>query len=168
MTARELHDMVYEAWSHVASPPEEDMKLMEWGWGELAARAFTGVAPMDVDTRSPGFHAATPLLDLPPPAAAAYLGTYLLSLLQSLEFQESIGLFDDLVTRPHTLTCLTDRLFWERVIRKHLSAPCLQALIQVVRFLAVNRVALALTGTQVETLLELASESEESRKLGGT
>jgi hypothetical protein len=153
--------MVREAWSDMAAPSQEDMKLMEWGWGESAARAFTGVAPMDVDIKSPGFHAATPLLDLPPRAAAAYLGTYLLSLLQSLEFQESVGLFDDFVTRAHTLTCLTDRVFWDDVIRQHLPSQCQEAVVEVARFLAARQDALALTREQVETLLELANTSDE-------
>ena len=134
---------------------------MEWGWGEAAARAFTGVAPVDVDVMSPGFHAATPLLDLPPRAAAAYLGTYLLSLLQSLEFQESVGLFDDLVTRPHTLTCLTNTRFWNEVIRKHLPPQCQEAVVEVSRFLAASRKALALKRKEVETLLELATTFNE-------
>jgi hypothetical protein len=51
---------------------------------------MNGVAPMDVDTHSKGFFAATPLLDLPS-RAAAYLGTYLLALLRSLELQKAIG-----------------------------------------------------------------------------
>jgi hypothetical protein len=45
--------------------PDRKNEHMAWGWGEHAARAFTGVAPMDVDMRSKGFYAATPLFDLP-------------------------------------------------------------------------------------------------------
>ena len=100
--------------------------------------------------------------DLPQPrAAAAYLGTYLLSLLQSLEFQKSVGLFDDFVTRPHTLTCLTDRRFWDEVIWKHLPSQCQEAVIEVARYLAASRDDLALTAVQVDTLLELSAGPHE-------
>jgi hypothetical protein len=160
VTARQLEGIVRQAWSDVLAPPEEDMQLMERGWGEAAARAFTGVAPVDVDIRSPGFHAATPLLDLPHRAAAAYLGTYLISLLQSLDFQDSVGLFDDLVTRPHTVNMLTMEHFWEEVIRKNLSRERQQVVATVARFLASKRQALALRDEQVETLLRLARTPE--------
>jgi hypothetical protein len=157
MTTSELYETVREAWAPIAAPPEEDMKFMEWGWGENAARAFTGVAPVDVEIRSPGFHAATPLLDLPPRAAAAYLGTYLLSLLNGLEFQESVDLFDDVVTRAHTLTCLTLPRFWDNVIRKYLPPECQEAVVQVAHFLVSKRDALALDQKQVDTLVALAT-----------
>ena len=161
MTPNQLHDLVFQAWAPMKAAAADDMKIMEWGWGEAAAQAFTGVAPVDVDIESVGFHAATPLFDLVPRAAAAYLGTYLLSLLRSLEFQKSVGLFDDLVTRPHTLACLTNRSFWDRVIRKHLPAPCQEAMVQVAHFLAANRNALALRDEQVDILLELAAAARE-------
>jgi hypothetical protein len=45
------------------------------------------------NTTSAGFLGCTPLLDLPPAAAAAHLGTYLLSLLHGLSLQERAGLF---------------------------------------------------------------------------
>lgn len=160
MTARELEEIVRQAWLGVPAPPEEDMRMMEWGWGEAAAKAFTGVAPVDVDTRSPGFHAATPLLELPHRAAAAYLGTFLISLLQSLDFQDSSGgLFDDLVTRPHTLTMLTTKHFWDEVIRKHLSPERQEVVAAVARFLVSKREALALRQEQSDALLQLASGS---------
>ena len=161
MTANELRGLVHAAWAQVPAPPEGDMKMMEWGWGKPAARAFTGVPPMDVDIRSSGFLAATPLLDLPPRAAAAYLGTYLLSLLDSLAFQESTGLFDDFVTRPHTLGCLANGRFWDEVIRQHSPPGGQHAIIAVVRFLVCRRDALALTAEQAERLVELATEAGE-------
>jgi hypothetical protein len=160
MTERALYEMVRHAWAPIAAPPEEDMKLMDWGWGEAAARAFTGAAPVDVDIRSPGFHAATPLFDLPPRAAAAYLGTYLLSLLEGLEFQRAVGLFDDVVTRAHTVTCLSLPSFWDGVIRKHLPPPCQEAVKKVALFLAANRDALPLNQQQVDILTELATRSD--------
>jgi hypothetical protein len=156
VTSNALYELVRHAWSPVAAPPIDDLDMMEWKWGKSAAQAFTGIAPVDVDTDSPGFHAATPLMDLPPNAAAAYLGTYLLSLLQSLMLQESVGIYDDIVTRPHTLTCLTSLGFWDRVIRPHLPAPCLQATTEVARYLTTKHVELPLTPAQVLALREAA------------
>jgi len=157
VTTNELHDLVQNAWSQVPAPPRDELSMMEWKWGKPAALAFTGVAPVDVDTGSPGFHAATPLMDLPPRAAAAYLGTYLLSLLESLMFQESVGVFDDIVTRPHTLTCLTNEGFWERVIRRHLPKHCQQAVEEVARHLAEKQQALQLSREQAQALLGAAN-----------
>lgn len=152
-----LCDAVRDAWAAVPAPPPEDLKFMAWGWGEEAARAFTGVAPMDVDTHTAGFAAATPLYDLPPRAGAAYLGTFVLSLLQSLEVQREVGLFGDVVTRAHTLTCLCLPSFWESAIRPFLPSRCRVVLAQVVTFLASERQALALTQEQVDTMVALAA-----------
>jgi hypothetical protein len=131
---------------------------MAWGWGEKAARAFVGVAPVDVDIHSAGFYAATPLLDLPPRAAAAYLGTFVMSLLKGLEFQLAAGIFDDVLSRAHTLTCLTLPDFWEEAIRPFLPSKCREVLAQVVIFLASEQEALALTPEQVDTMVALAAE----------
>lgn len=153
-----LSSAVRQAWAKVPAPPGEDMKYMAWGWGEEAARAFVGIAPMDVDIDSVGFNAATPLLDLPPRAAAAYLGPYVLSLLQGLELQKAIGIFTDIVTRAHTLTCLTLPDFWSRVIRPFLPPKCREVLGEVVAHLVSERKALALKQEQVDTMLALAAE----------
>lgn len=150
---RSLQEAVRRAWSTVPAPPAEDLQLMEWGWGEKAANAFVGVAPVDVDIQSGGFAAATPLLDLPPRAAAAYLGPYLLSLLDGLEFQKRVGLFDDVLSRAHTLTCLTSPDFWAEVIRPFLPAECRDVLVEVVAYLTSERGMLALTDEQIETML---------------
>jgi hypothetical protein len=155
--ASALSDAVRDAWASIPAPPAEDLRYMAWGWGEDAWRAFAGVAPVDVDIGSPGFHAATPLLDLPPRAAAAYLGTYLLALLRGLERQKAIGLFSDVVTRAHTITCLELPSFWEEVIRPLLPLKCREVLAHVVGFLASEKEALALTEEQVETMLSLAA-----------
>lgn len=154
----ELYDAVRDAWGSVAAPPASDMQYMTWGWGEDAARAFVGVAPVDVDLASPGFHAATPLLDLPPRAAAAYLGTFLMSLLKGLEFQEATGIFDDVVSRAHTLAALTLPDFWERVVRPFLPAQAREVLARVVSFLGSQRDALALTEKQVDAMLSSAAQ----------
>ena len=142
----------------VPAPPSEDLKYLAWGWGEEAARAFVGVAPIDVDINSSGFSACTPLLDLPPRAAAAYLGSFLMSLLKGLEFQQATGIFDDVLSRAHTLTCLTLPNFWEHVIRPFLSPECRDVLAQVVTFLVAEREALALTQEQVDVMVALVAE----------
>jgi hypothetical protein len=157
-TASTLYDAVRDAWASIPAPPAEDLKYMAWGWGEKAARAFIGVAPADVDIHSVGFYAATPLLDLPPRAAAAYLGTFVMSLLKGLEFQLAVGLFDDVLSRAHTLTCLTLPSFWEQAIRPFLPSKCREVLAQVAAFLASEQEALALTPEQVDTMVALAAE----------
>ncbi len=156
-TIRTLSDAVRDAWAAIPAPPAEDLKYMAWGWGEHAARAFTGVAPMDVDMSSKGFYAATPLLDLPARAAAAYLGTYLLALLRGLDFQKAVGIFTDLDHRPHTLTCLMFPSFWERV-RPFLPPRCREVLAQVTLLVASEHEAFALTSAQVETMRAQAAD----------
>lgn len=130
---------------------------MEWGWGEAAARAFTGVAPVEVDIESEGFYAATPLLDLPPQAGAAYLGTFLLSLLNGLEFYEKLGLFIEPLVLAHTLTSLTSPRFWREAIRPYLSPECQQVLGQVVTYLISQGESLGLSPEQSGTMERLAS-----------
>lgn len=158
-TASQLCDAVRHAWASIPAPPAEDLKYVTWGWGAEAARAFVCVAPTDIDIDSAGFQAATPLLDLPPRAAAAYLGTFVMSLLKGLEFQQSVGMFTDVLTRAHTLTCLTLPSFWDEVIRPYLPPECREVLAQVLPFLASEQKALALTQEQVDTLLELAARN---------
>jgi|tagenome__1003787_1003787.scaffolds.fasta_scaffold20844416_2 hypothetical protein len=147
----ELFEAVREAWDVVPAPPAEDLQYMEWGWGEEAARAFVGVRPVDVDIESHGFYAATPLLDLPPRAAAAYLGTYLMSLLKGLQLQQLSGVFDDVLTRAHTLTCLSLPSFWERV-SSLLTPDCHRVLVEVVGYLTTMKTELALTDQQVDIM----------------
>jgi sugar/nucleoside kinase (ribokinase family) len=146
-----LSDAVRDAWASIPAPPVEDLKYMAWGWGEDAAREFTGVAPMDVDITSGGFDAATPLLDLPHRAAAAYLGTYLLAMLRSLRLQKAIGIFYDVNTRAHVITCLTIPHFWED-IKPFLPPRCREMLAQVATFLASEYEALAMTPEQVDIM----------------
>ncbi len=156
--ANNLYRLVRDAWASVPAPPAEDMQSVSQEWTEQAERAFVGVAPVDVDIDSPGFDAATPLLDLPPRAAAAYLGTFIMSLLKGLDFQQRVGIFTDLLTRAHTITCLTLPRFWEKVIRPFLSPKCRQSLSEVVKYLASQREGLALTPEQVATMLALDAE----------
>jgi hypothetical protein len=157
MTIRTLSDAVRDAWASIPAPPAEDMKYMDWGWGEEAARAFTGVAPMDVDITSRGFYAATPLLDLPNRAAAAYLGTYLLALLRSIEQQKTIGYYADDLQRAHTITCLRTPHFWEDV-RPFPPPKCREVLAQVAIFAASEHEALALTPEKADTMRALAAD----------
>jgi len=130
-----LSDAIRDAWASIPAPPVEDLKYMAWGWGEDAAREFTGVAPMDVDMESKGFYAATPLLDLPNRAAAAYLGTYLLSILRTIEDQKAIGIYVDLLQRAHVITCLETPRFWDAV-RPFLPPNCRKVLAHVALFIA--------------------------------
>lgn len=155
-TESELFDAVRDAWASVPAPPADDMKYMEWGWGEEAARAFTGVAPVDVDITSAGFYAATPLFDLPSRAGAAYLGTFLLSLLRSLENQKPMGIYFDFETRAHVLTCLSNPTFWKGV-RPLLSPKQRDVVRRVVQHLASERELLALSREKADAMIELAS-----------
>lgn len=157
-TESALIEAVRGAWSLVPPPPLEDLRYMTWGWGEEAYRAFAGVAPMDVDIDSAGFMAATPLLDLPPRAAAAYLGTFLLKLLKELEGQRAVGIYVDVLGRAHTIACLEQPFFWEQVVRPHLSAGCRKVLADVVAYLTTEAAdVVPLTPEQVEELRVLAT-----------
>jgi hypothetical protein len=155
MTNQMMQKAVRFAWLNVNLPPKEEMSVMTQSCGTSAAQAFLGIPPMEVDIESAGFHSATPLFDLPPTAAAVYLGTFLLSLLKSLEFQAQTGMFDDLLTRPHTLTFLTSERLTTRVIDR-LTHGQRQALATVARYLATQQTALATTRHQVERLRAVA------------
>lgn len=146
------------AWSHIPPPPAEDLKYMTWGWGEEAWRAFVGIAPVEVNISSPGFLACTPLLDLPSAAAAAYLGTYLLSLLDGLKFQEDCGIFYDILTRAHTIHCLSEPNFWQTVIRPYLPMECRQTLVEFSSYLASHWELLALSQEQIDLIRDLSME----------
>jgi hypothetical protein len=76
MTASQPGQAVSGAWASTPAPPAADLRFMAWGCGEAAAAAFVGVPPAQVNVSAPGFQTATPLQDLPPRAATAYLGTF--------------------------------------------------------------------------------------------
>jgi hypothetical protein len=154
----DMLEQVRSAWATVAAPSRQEMKYMERSWGKEAAAAFVGVRPVDVDVESVGFQSTTPLFELPPRAAAAYLGTYLVSLLFELHFQERVGLQTEVVIRAHTVTCLTQPPFWERVIRPHLSKDCLDAVVAVVALLIDKREAVPLTQDDVDVLLDMTGD----------
>ena len=152
-----LIDLVRAAWSDVPAPGAEEVKYLSWGWGEAAARAFSGVAPVDVDRTSAGFLVCTPLDDLPPAAAAAYLGTYLLALLESLAFQRRTGIFHDVLTRAHTLHCIGSQDFIESVVGPHLDARRKAALAAVAGCVLQCRAELGLSEAQTAPIARLAA-----------
>ena len=154
MTTHELKRRIRMAWAHMAAPSGRDVeRVIEWTCTKIGKEALFGIAPMDVDIDSPGFYCAEPLFDLPPSAAAAYLGTFLLSLVDSLEDQKGV---DHFITRPHTLAFLKDRKSWDKVIRKNLPKNCQEVLADVILFFVAKRDELAQTDEGVEILLELA------------
>ncbi len=124
--AGELIATVRRAWERIPAPAAVDLQLMAWASGEESWKAFLNKAPVEVDISTPAFLGCTPLYDLPSRASAAYLGTYLLSLLEGLQDQEDSGIFYDILTRAHVLSCLRDSDFWERVIRPHLQENAAQ------------------------------------------
>ncbi len=140
---------VERAWAGVPAPPAADLAMMAWGWGDEAASAFVRRAPMEVDRTSVGFEAATPLFELPPRASAAYLGTYLMSLLEGLVTQSRVGLFLDIVTRAHTLTMLDQDVYWSDVVEAHLDGEQREALREVLTLLVDLRDMLNLDDEQV-------------------
>ena len=134
-TAEDLEAEVQAAWAVMEAPPPQDMTLMDWEYGEEAKNAFVGVRPADVDIQSVGFLAATPLIDLPAHAAAAYLGPYLVSLLKGFQFQEVLGFPVDIKTRTHTICTMSSPSFWVDIAAPHLGDPCAKVLGRVARFI---------------------------------
>ena len=155
--AGELIATVRRAWERIPAPPAVDLQLMAWASGEESWKAFLNKAPVDVDISTPAFLGCTPLYDLPSRASAAYLGTYLLSLLEGLQDQEDSGIFYDILTRAHVLSCLRDSDFWERVIRPYLPGECRTALTEVALYLAAQH---NLLGLDKEPLAEIVSLSK--------
>jgi len=153
---------VRDSWAHIPPPPVEDLRYVAWGWGAESEQAFAGIAPVDVDISSPGFLSCTPLLDLPPSAAAAYLGTYLLSLLDGLKFQECCGIFYDILTRAHTIHCLSDPVFWQTVICQYLPTKCRQVLVDLSSYLASHQELLNLSQKEIASIQALALRSLSS------
>jgi len=85
--------------------------------------------------RSVDFEATAPLFELPPRASAAYLGTYLMALLEGLVTQSRVGLFLDVVTRAHTLTMLDQDVYWSDVVEAHLDGAQRETLREVLALL---------------------------------
>ena len=78
--------------------------------------------------------AATPLLELPA-NAAAYLGPYLVSLLQGSQIQETVGLPVDVKTRSHAIFAEASPGFWTDIASPHLSKACVSVLGKVALFI---------------------------------
>jgi hypothetical protein len=68
-----------------------------------------------------------------------------------------LGIFSDVITRAHVLTCLTLPDFWEDV-RPFLPPKCREVLAQVATFVASEHEALALTPEDVDTMRAQASK----------
>ncbi|WMJ02459.1 hypothetical protein RBU55_13115 [Pseudomonas chlororaphis subsp. aurantiaca] len=138
VTLVDLDDLKAEvkaAWAELEAPPVQDMAIMNWEYGEDAVHTFVGVRPVDVDINSAGFMAATPLLDLPAHAAAAYLGPYLTSLLEGIQIEEAVGFPIDIKTRTHTIFAMASPSFWTDIASPHLSDTCVSVLGKVAHFI---------------------------------
>jgi hypothetical protein len=154
--AQDLRAEVKAAWAAMDAPPPEDMRIMDWEYGEEAVRAFVGVRPDDVDISSVGFRTATPLLELPGSAAAAYLGPYLVSLVRGFQIQQVVGSPADVKTRSYTIAALTSPTFWTDIASPHLDDACVAALGKVVRFVIENGEAFLLDEEETRALERLA------------
>lgn len=164
MTPAELLKKVRRVWSVIGPAPIEDMRNMRWFSGDQAAKAFMGIKPVDVDIDSPGFQAAEPLLELPGRAAAAYLGTYLISLLDGLDIEEKAGFSTDITTRAHTVTVMMAPNFWPEIAAPYLPPACLGVVGEVAELMISRRELLALTDAEVARLERLVGSVR--RELG--
>lgn len=167
-TARDLKAEVKLAWAGVDAPPIDDMDIMDWEFGEAAVHAFVGVRPADVDISSVGFKAATPLLELPANAAAAYLGPYLVSLLQGFQVQESVGFPVDVKTTSHTIVALSSPEFWTDIASPHLSSDCVSVLGKVTRFIIEHGEAFMLSEEEAEGLERLIRSVDRHLRSSGS
>ncbi len=151
MTNAAIQELVRLAWQSVAAPPRSSVRVIDREFGERAFKAFAGIAPMSVDIDSAGFHASRPLFDLPPVAAAAYLGTFLLSILCSLDYQEKTGIHDDIFTRPHLLFFLMQEEA-DRLIERNLNPIQTDVLKVVTKYLISRAKLIHLDDIQVARL----------------
>ena len=158
ITTDSMIEAVYNAWSNVPPSPIDDLKCIGWSCGEESLNEFVGVPPVKVDRSSSGFLSCTPLLELPDTACAAYLGSYLLSFLEGLRFQEKNGIFYDILTRAHVLHCLSQPCFWENIIRLHVSHDAQKILSELCSYLASRRELLALSENQTNLIENLSKE----------
>lgn len=163
-TPRDLTAEVKAAWAAVDAPPIDDMDIMDWEYGEAAMHAFVGVRPADVDISSVGFKSATPLLELPANASAAYLGPYLVSLLQGFEIQEAVGFPVDVRTTSHTIFALSTPGFWTDVASPHLSTACVSVLGKVARFIIDHAEAFMLSKEEAQGLERLVRSVDRHLK----
>jgi hypothetical protein len=160
----ELSEKVKRVWSGIDAPSIDEMKYMAWSSGNEAARAFIGVKPVDVDISSWEFDAAVPLFDLPARAAAAYLGPYIISMLNGIDLQEEVGFATDIATRSHTLAVMTSPDFWTDIAGPNLPPDCLEIIGEVADLMITKRGLLLLEDAEVATLQRLIRSI--NRKLG--
>jgi hypothetical protein len=130
----DLKAEVRAAWAEMEAPPAKDMAFLDWEYGADATRAFVGVRPVDVDIDDAGFLVATPLLDLPAHAAAAYLGPYLVSLIEGFQMEQALGFPVEVKTRVHTIFTLASPNFWIDIASPHLNDVGVSVLGKVTRF----------------------------------
>lgn len=152
---------IVEAWRELPVPPPEDLWPLFWPRSKGAEDTFRGIPPTAVDIESPGFLASDPLLHLPPPAAAAYLCPYLLSLLEGLKFQKQTGFSYDILTRAHLIACLFQPMFWERIIYPHLTARCRAALLETILIMKENQSELSLEDDEIALMMSRAAAAPE-------
>ncbi len=154
-----LRAEVHAAWDPWPAPPPSDLQILAREWGGPVWRAFAGIPPMKVDIDSAEFLGCTPLLNLPPQAAAAYLGTYLLSFLDGAAFQHSVGVFHDPVTRAHVISCLKGERFWRTCLIPWMSPPARTTLLHFVDYLDRYRDDFSLPPEDVSRMRRLESAS---------
>jgi hypothetical protein len=141
---------VEEAWADVPAPSLRETPLTAGNLNQEEADTFLDVSPMKVDIDSVGFLAATPLDDLPPRAAAAYLGTFLRAVMMSLHEQQAVNFFADPLTRAHVITCLKEERFWAAVVMPHIAGKQREVLLDVMHCMVHNREDLGLDDADVD------------------
>lgn len=163
-TAQDLKVEIQAAWALMEAPAPQDMAVMDWEYGEDAQKAFVGVRPIDVDINSVGFAVATPLLELPGHAAAAYLGPYLLSLIEGFQIEEAVGFPVDIKTRACTLYAMSSANFWTDIAGPHLSDACVSVLAKVARFVVQNSEVFQLSEEETRGLERLGLSADRHLK----
>jgi len=167
-TPQDLMAEVKTAWAGLDAPPPADMAIMNWEYGEDAVVAFVGVRPVDVDIDSAGFRVATPLLELPAHAAAAYLGPYLVSILRGFQIQEEVGFPIEIKTLSHTIYALASPGFWTDIASPHLNDACVSALGRVARFVIEHGDAFLVSKEETRGLERLVRSVDRRLKPSGS
>lgn len=163
--AQDLNAEIQAAWALMEAPAPQDMTVMDWEYGEDAKKAFVGVRPIDVDINSAGFAAATPLLELPAHAAAAYLGPYLLSLIKGFQIEEAVGFPVDIKTRSYTIFAMSSANFWTDIAGPHLNDACVSVLAKVARFAVENSEVFQLSEEETRGLERLVRSADRRLNL---
>lgn len=154
-----LRSEVHAVWDSWPVPPPDDLQIVADKWGEQVWAAFAAVPPMAVDIDSAEFLQCTPLLDLPPRAATAYLGTYLRSFLDGAVLQRDVGLFHDILTRPHLFDCLESEEFWRTCLVPCMSPPGRAVVLHFVNYLIEHQADFAIPPEDAAEMRRLAEMS---------